>query len=48
MWGKHYMLVHLVMLVAELVLVVQTSGRVVQKSTGYLEMKYVWMFGGFG
>ena len=42
------MLVHLVMLVVELVLVVQISGHVVQKCTGYLEMKYVWMFGGFG
>ena len=42
------MLVHLVMLVAELVQVVQISGRVVQKCAGCLEMKCVWMFGGFG
>ena len=42
------MLVHLVMLVFELVLEVQISGRVVQKYMGYLEMKFVWMFGGSG
>ena len=48
MWGTSYMLVRLVMLVVELVLVVQISGRVVQKCTGYLEMKFVLMFGGFG
>ena len=48
MWGTSYSLVHLVMLVFELVLVVHISGGVVQKCTGYLEMKCVWMFGGFG
>ena len=47
MWGTSYMLVHLVMLVSELVQEVQISARVVQKCTGYLEMKFVWMFGGF-
>ena len=49
MWGTNYMLVHLEMLVAEPVLVVRISGCVVlQKGTGYLEKKFVWMFGGFG
>ena len=49
MWGKNNMLVHLGMLVAELVLVVQISERVVlQKCTGYLGKKFVWMFGGLG
>ena len=48
MWGTNYMLVHLGVLVAELVLVVQISERVVlQKCTGYLGKKFVWMFGGF-
>ena len=49
MWGTNYMLVHLGMLVAEPVLGVRISGRVVfQKCTGYLEKKFVWMFGGSG
>ena len=48
MWGTSYMLVHLVMLVAELVQVVQINARVVQKCTGCLELKCVWMFVGFG
>ena len=42
------MLVHLVMLVFELVLGVQISVCIVQKCMGYLEMKFVWMFGDFG
>ena len=43
------MLIHLEMLVAEPVLVVRISGRVVlRKCTGYLEKKCVWLFGGFG
>ena len=47
--GANYMLVHLGMLVAELVLMVQISVRVVhQKCTGYLGKKFVWMFRGFG
>ena len=49
MWGINYMLVHLGMPVAELVLVVRISQRVVlQKCMGYLEKKFVWMIGGFG
>ena len=49
MWGINYILVHLGMPVAELVLVVRISERVVlQKCMGYLEKKFVWMFGGFG
>ena len=42
------MLVHLKMLVVELVLVVQISESVVQRYMDCLEMKYVWMFAGFG
>ena len=42
MWGINYMLVHLGMLVAELVLVVQISEHVVlQKRMGYHEKKFV-------
>ena len=42
MWGINYMLDHLVMPVAELVLVVRISERVVlQKCMGYLEKKFV-------
>ena len=49
MGGTNYTLVHLGVLVAELVLMVQISERVVlQKCMGYLEKKFVWMFGGFG
>ena len=49
MLGISYMLVRLEVLVVELVLVVQISERVVlQKYMGYLERKFVWMFGGFG
>ena len=49
MRGTNYMMVHLGMLFAELVLVVRISERVVlRKCTGYLEKKCVWMFGGFG
>ena len=49
MWGINYMLVHLGMLVAELVLVVRINGRVIlRKCMGYLEKKFVGMFGGFG
>ena len=49
MWGINYMLVHSGIPVAELVLVVRISERVVlQKCMGYLEKKFVWMFGGFG
>ena len=41
-----YMLVRLKVLVVELVLVVQISERVVlQRYMGYLEKKFVWMFG---
>ena len=48
-WGINNMLVHLKKPVAELVLVVWISKRVVlQKCMGYLEKKFVWMFGGFG
>ena len=44
-----YMLVRLGVPVAELVLMVQISERVVlQKFMGYLGKKFVWMFGGFG
>ena len=36
-------------LVAELVLMVQISERVVlRKYMGYLQKKFVWVFGGFG
>ena len=49
MLGTSYMLVHLGVPVAELVLMVQISKRVVlQKCIGYLGKKFVWMFGGFG
>ena len=49
MWGIKNMLVHLGMPVAELVLMVRISERVVlQKCMGYLEKKFVWIFGGFG
>ena len=48
MGGINYKLVHLGVLVAELVLVVQISERVVhRKCTGYLGKKFVLMFGGF-
>ena len=48
MLGTNYMLVHLGVPVAELVLMVQIIGRVVlQKCMGYLGKKFVWMFGGF-
>ena len=48
MGGINYMLVHLGVLVAELVLMVQISERVVlRKCMGYLGKKFVWMFGGF-
>ena len=49
MWGTNYMLFHLGVPVAELVLMVRISERVVlQKCMGYLENKFVWMYGGFG
>ena len=49
MWGTNYMLVHLGVPVVELVLMVRISERVVlQKCMGYLEKKFVSMFGGFG
>ena len=49
MGGINYMLVHLGIPVAELVLVVRISERVVlQKTMGYHEKKFVWMIGGFG
>ena len=49
MLGTSYMLVHLGVPVAELVLMVQISERVVlRKCMDYLEKKFVWMFGGFG
>ena len=48
MWGINYMLVHLGVLVAELVLMVQISERVVlRKCTGYLGKKFVWIIVGF-
>ena len=48
-WGSHYMLVHLEVPVAELVLMVRINERVVlRKCMGYLGKKFVWMFGGFG
>ena len=48
MWGTNDMLVHLEVPVAELVLMVRISERVIlQKCMGYLEKKFVWMFGGF-
>ena len=44
----NYKLVHLGLHVAELVLMVQISERVVlRKCTGYLGKIFVWMFGGF-
>ena len=47
--GINYMLVHLGVPVAELVLMVRISERVVlQNCMGYLGKKFVWMFGGFG
>ena len=49
MLGINYMLVHLGVPVAELVLMVRISERVVlQKCMGYLGKKFVWMSGGFG
>ena len=43
------MLVHLGVPVAELVLMVRISERVVlQKFMDYLGKKFVWMFGGYG
>ena len=49
MLGINYMLVHLGVPVAELVLMVRISeGVVLQKCMGYLGKKFVWMFGGFG
>ena len=49
MWGTNYMLVPLGVPVAELVLMVRISERVVlQKCMGYLEKKFVWRFGDFG
>ena len=49
MWGTNNILVLLGILVAELVLVVQISERIVlQKCTGYLGKKFVWIFRGFG
>ena len=48
MAGINYMLVYLGVLVAELVLMVEISERVVlRKCTGYLGNKFVWMFGDF-
>ena len=49
MWVTNYVLVHLEVPVAELVLMVRISERVVlRKCKDYLEKKFVWMFGGFG
>ena len=49
MWGTKYVLVHLEVPVAELVLMVRISERVVhRKCKDYLEKKFVWMFGGLG
>ena len=49
MWGTSYMLVHLGVRVAELVLMVRISERVVlQKGMDYLGKKFMWMFAGFG
>ena len=49
MWGTSYMLVHLGVPVAELVLMVRISERVVlQKCMDYLGKKFVWMFGVLG
>ena len=49
MWGTSYMLVHLGVPVAELVLMVRISERVVlQKCIDYLGKKLVWVFGSFG
>ena len=46
--GLNHILVHLGVLVAELVLMVQISERVVlRKCKGYLGKKFVWIFGGF-
>ena len=48
MLAINYMLVHLGVPVAELVLMVRISKRVVlQKCMGYLGKKFAWMFGGF-
>ena len=48
MWGTSYMLVHLGVPVAELVLMVRISERVVlRKCMDYLGKKFVWMFWGF-
>ena len=48
MLNINYMLVPLGVPVAELVLMVRISERVVlQKCMGYLGKKCVWMFGGF-
>ena len=50
MWGTSYVLVHLGVPVAELVLMVRISERVfLQNCMDYLGKKFVvWMFGGFG
>ena len=49
MLGIVFTLVHLGVPVAELVLMVRISERVVlQMRMGYLGKKFVWMFGGFG
>ena len=49
MLGISYMLVHLGVPFAELVLMVRISELVVlQKCMGYVGKKFVWMFGGFG
>ena len=49
MCGTNYMLVYLEVPVAELILMVLISERVVlQKCMDYLGKKFVWMFGGFG
>ena len=49
MWGTSYMLFHLGVPVAELVLMIRISERVfLQKFMDYLGKKFVWMFGGFG
>ena len=48
MLGINYMLVHLGVPFAELVLMVRINERVVlQKCMGYLGKKFVWMFGGY-
>ena len=49
MWDTSYVMVHLEVPVAELVLMVRMSERVfLQKCMDYLGKKFVWMFGGFG